>query len=101
MEKSVILQNLLHKFQEAREAVNTASLDELAAEAQLERIQNELYTLALEVSLTPMPTLPGLSCKARYLLEYVGRAGGDIGAELARSLATDVLAVTKRANGAH
>ena len=64
------------------------------AEAVLDRLLDQQWCMASEVSLTHMPSLQGIACKALYLLECLEEAPGDLATELARSLAKDVLAVT-------
>lgn len=93
MEDTAIFRDCLSQLQASREQIKATAPNDPDAEVLLERIFDQISALAEEVSLTPMPTLEGLSCKAKYLLEYVDPTGGDIATELARSLATDVLAV--------
>ena len=64
-------------------------------EAALERLLDQQWGMAEEVSLTQMPSLAGIECKALYLLEFLEEEPGDIATELARSLAMDVLAIAE------
>ncbi|MFM9943273.1 MAG: hypothetical protein ACKVP7_27730 [Hyphomicrobiaceae bacterium] len=99
MQNSVLLQERLQQLQVSRERVkaDTTASATAEVEARLEQIFDQMYFLAMEVALTPMPSYQGLSCKATYLLEYLEQSGGDFASELARSLATDVLAVSQAA----
>ena len=92
----------LREFKDLRNKLNTEStastgLERQAStereEALLEYLLDQEWKLAREVSLTSMPSLPGIACKALYLLECLEEEPGDLATELARSLAKDVLAI--------